>query len=115
MTINVTRRAALIGLSTCIGAGACADNKQVQRRRGFADTRAAGSLRRRCEYGKPEGNRAEGPATGLAPEGGSERRRLSSDEYFHRVPAQRKRGRGDNDLIRKRFLTRLSHLRRGKI
>src|SRR5262249_26184060 len=32
------------------GAGACAADEQVQRRRGFADTRAAGSLRRRCEY-----------------------------------------------------------------
>src|SRR5262249_11048763 len=70
------------------GAGACAADKQVQRRRGSADTRAVGSLRRRCEYGKPEGNRAEGTATGLAPERRFERRRLSSDEYFRRVPAQ---------------------------
>src|SRR5262249_43551990 len=116
MTINVTRRAAVVGLSTCIALPVRAQTPSRSKDAADTyDTRAAGDLRDRCEHGQPEGNGAERPATGLAAERGRERRRLSSEQYFRRIPAQRKRGSSENDLLRQRFVSRLSHLRRGKI
>src|SRR5262252_2233541 len=115
MTINVTRRAALVGLSTCIAVPVraqttsrpkdAADSVTLEQPAVFDIAANTGSLKETVQKGQQL----------VAPERGTERRRLSSEQYFDRVPAQRKRGAGENDVLRQRFVSRLSQLRRGKI
>src|SRR5262249_26884160 len=66
--------------------------------RGICDARQARRLRDESQYGKPEGKRAEGPATGLASERQAERRPISNYEYLRSIPSRAKRGSSEDDF-----------------
>jgi len=70
MTINVTRRAALIGLSTCVAAPVRAQAQSRPKDAADSVTLEQPAGHRR-EYGKPKGDGAEGTTTGLAAERGA--------------------------------------------
>src|SRR5215472_6426091 len=116
MTINVTRRAALIGLSTCVAVPVraqptsrskdAADSVTLVQPAVFDVAANTGSLKETVQKGQQLVWRRKGGSS----DGGFQVTNISV--AFLRSESG---GAGKNDLLRQHFVARLSHLRRGKI